>query len=507
MTRQRRPILAGLAVAIALVGGRELEDLLPRPPGIVAGAAAPRSCGCSHACRPATYQGCGCREIGCFPGGKRLRALEADAAASAALAARALPAPCVDGMAAGTFPCSGLDLESYVSLDVLSLDAASGSNLWGFADADDGREYAVIGVSNGTSVVDVTDPAAPRVVGAVPGPQSAWREVKVYQKWNPATERHDAFAYVVSEAPTAGLQILDLSNVPDSVSLAATFRAFDTSHTVSISNVDPATGLAADGGAEPVLYVQGARQPTVGIFALSIADPRAPAVLGRYTETYGHDTWIGRAAGERAAACAPGHDPCDIVVVWTGRSVRVLDWTEKTVPRVISETLYADLAYPHSGWISTDGDYLFSMDEFDERVTGADSRVRIFDVHDWAHPVLAGVWTSDTHAIEHNGYTRGDRYYLSHYERGVTILDVRDPLSPIEAAFFDTFPAGEAAEFHGAWGVYPYLPSGTILASNIDGAAGLFILRESPTVPREPVVPPAPRPHSPRSVDGPRPIP
>ncbi len=506
MQRKHTPLAGALLLAL---GWAAIEDPIlrvARPPSALA---APRACGCSHACRPTTYQGCGCREVGCFPGGDRLRSLAADPAAAATLRSSAAPAPCAGGLAAGAFPCAGIDLQSYVPLESLSPGAASASNLWGFSDADDGREYAVIGVSNGTAVVDVTEPASPRVVGAVPGPESIWREIKVYQKWNPEAGRHDAFAYVVSEAPTAGLQILDLSSLPDSVSLAATFRAFDTSHTVTLANVDPATGAAAEGGPAPVLYVQGARQPTVGIFALSIADPRAPTVLGEYTETYGHDTWTGRAEGARAAACAPGHDPCDLVVVWTGRSIRVLDWTEKENPRVIGETIYANLGFPHSGWISPDGNFLFSMDELDERLTGENSLVRVFDVADWGHPTLAGEWRSGTPAIEHNGYTRGSRYYISHYERGVTILDVSDPRAPAEVGFFDTYPAGEADEFHGAWGIYPYLPSGTLLASNIDGAGGLFVLRETPPLPREPLVPPSRRHRhgGARRVDGSRPIP
>jgi choice-of-anchor B domain-containing protein len=393
-----------------------------------------------------------------------------------------------------------------VPLDALLPGAQSASNLWGLADLNDQREYAVIGVSNGTAVVDVTDPASPRVVGAVPGPESIWREVKVFQRWNAQTARHEAYAYVVSEAPTAGLQILDLSGLPDAVSLASTFRAFDTSHTVTIANVDPATGAAADGGPDPLLYVQGARTPTVGIFALGLADPVQPTVLGQYTLSYGHDTWTGRAEGVRAGACRAGHDPCDVVVAWTGRDLRVLDWTEKASPQVIAQIVYPDIGYPHSGWISRDGRFLFSMDELDERLTGKNSRVRVFDVSDWSHPLLAAAWTSRTKSIEHNGYTRGDRYYMSHYERGLTVLDVSNPLTPVEQAFFDTFPAGEGAEYHGAWGVYPYLPSGTILVSNIDGAGGLFVLRASTAPEREPIVPVPPRRRA-RVVDAPRPIP
>jgi len=71
----------------------------------------------------------------------------------------------------------------------------------------------------------------------------------------------------------------------------------------------------------------------------------------------------------------------------------------------------------------------------------------------------------------------------------------------VERAFFDTYPATDTANFHGAWAVYPFLPSGNILISNIDGAGGLFILKEAPEAvvpsipPRAPVsrVPPRPR--------------
>jgi hypothetical protein len=44
----------------------------------------------------------------------------------------------------------------------------------------------------------------------------------------------------------------------------------------------------------------------------------------------------------------------------------------------------------------------------------------------------------------------------------------------MEVAYFDTFPDNDAVEFDGAWSVYPYLPSGTIIVS--DTTNGLFIL-------------------------------
>jgi hypothetical protein len=71
---------------------------------------------------------------------------------------------------------------------------------------------------------------------------------------------------------------------------------------------------------------------------------------------------------------------------------------------------------------------------------------------------------------------------MSAYRRGLSILDITNPATPSEIAFFDTFPspAANLPQFNGAWGVYPFLPSGTILVSNIED--GLFVLREQEDV-------------------------
>ena len=436
-----------------------------------------------------------------------------DAAASAALAALAGPASCDGGAAAGVFACKDLDLTGFVSLPAMSPAATSGSNLWGFRSANDGREYAVMGIDVGTAVVEVTDPARPRPVGLVPGLFSRWREVKVFQRFDAEAGRWKAWAYVVTEAVGGGLQILDLSDLPDSVSLAATYRGFDTAHTVTLANVDPATGIANVPDVPPVLYIQGFDRLVdihrSGVLALDLADPVAPALLGAYRDSYAHDTWTGVLRGARAAGCAAGHDPCELVVNWAGDAIRILDFTDKAHPEILSTLVYQGLGYAHSGWISADGNYLFSTDELDEETYGGDSRVRIVDVSDLRHPRVATTWFGPTRAIDHNGYVVGNLYYLANYERGVTVLDVTNPLAPAPVAFLDTFPSADDTAFHGVWGVYPFLPSGTILASSIDGAGGLFLLRLAPTapIPREPVLPVAPRARDPRRVDGPRPFP
>jgi choice-of-anchor B domain-containing protein len=114
----------------------------------------------------------------------------------------------------------------------------------GYVDLDDNQEYAIIGLRNGTGVVEVTDPANPRVVETIIGVNSQWREVKVYQFWNAAANRWDAYAYVTTEGAGGGIQIIDLTQLPTSVSLAGTWTGVSTSHTDQISNIDFTTNVS-----------------------------------------------------------------------------------------------------------------------------------------------------------------------------------------------------------------------------------------------------------------------
>lgn len=89
------------------------------------------------------------------------------------------------------------------------------ANICGYVDTT-GREYALVGVDDGMTVVDVTDPANPfqvyQVLWPVNNNNSEWKEIKVYKK----------HAYVVSEAG-AGLQIVDLSKLPATTTPSVTY--------------------------------------------------------------------------------------------------------------------------------------------------------------------------------------------------------------------------------------------------------------------------------------------
>ncbi len=387
--------------------------------------------------------------------------------------------PCVGGMA-GSYPCNGIDLYSRVPLSAFAGSPASAANLWGYVDLDDNREYAIIGLSNGTGVVDVTDPASPVVVGTVPGLSSDWREVKVYQFQNTTTLKWDAYAYVTTEAPGAGIQIIDLTNLPASVSLAGTWTGISTAHTALISNVDWGTSVANNPSFPPHLYVNGSNLG--GFRIVSLANPTSLTAVGAFTGTYTHDIYTHVFTDARASQCAPGHNPCEVAFGFMGSSgLKTVDVTSKSAPVLLSTFTYPQLGYTHSGWISPSDQYLMLHDETDEQSFGFNSRIRTVGISSLTSPSLSSVYTGPTAATDHNGYTRGNKFYYSSYTRGVAVLDATNPNAPVELAFFDTYPSSNSNAYDGAWGVYPFLPSGTILVSDIQ--SGLFVLREASGTP------------------------
>jgi choice-of-anchor B domain-containing protein len=400
---------------------------------------------------------------------------------------------CNAGMS-GSFPCKSVQKQSQVPLNRFSTNPASASNLWGYTNPDDGREYAVIGLSSGTGVVDVTDPVNPRVVGVVPGRQSLWREVKVYSVFNGKTKKWDAYAYISTEAIRGGLHVIDLSQLPNRVSLAFTDHEISTAHTLFVSNIDFSTGQPLP-GLVPTLYMEGtnyaAGSNQAGLVAYSLKNPRNPKIIGTYTETYVHDVYVETFSGNRAKKCASGHDPCEVVFAWTGGDFRTIDFTDKKAPKVLGTLVYPNLGYAHSGWISPDKNFVFNNDEVDEIQSDARTRILTLNIKDFRNPRLAATFRGRHKSIEHNSYVVGNQLYISHYTRGLVIMDITNPAKMREAAFFDTHPEDDDPvnvihpqhpdhdgdnTFHGAWGVYPFLKSGNILISDIE--RGLFVLKE-----------------------------
>jgi|SRR5215213_2623510 len=84
---------------------------------------------------------------------------------------------------ADIYPCSGVDLQSFLSLADLGADPGEwGAGLWGWTDPETGREYALMALRNRVSFVDITDPRNPWLIGDLLGRTRGQsnREVNVY---------------------------------------------------------------------------------------------------------------------------------------------------------------------------------------------------------------------------------------------------------------------------------------------------------------------------------------
>mgnify|MGYP003633412487 CR=1 FL=1 len=391
-----------------------------------------------------------------------------------------------NGGFASVYPCNNVDLLSHVADRT---PGARGADIWGFMDLNTHREYAIVGYSTGTVVFDVTDAENPKEVGFVNGQTTTWRDIKVHQFWNATDGRWNAYAYVTADNASDGLIIIDLRALPHRISRINYPSDFSAAHNVFLTDIEYSTGLAFSGSHAPNLVLAGSNIADGRFRTYSLANPAAPAFTAAPAtpgdqaggnRLYMHDAASMRVTdGRKDSQCvnAGGRDHCDVLFDFNESSVDTWDISVPSNPVRLSQTPYNNSSYTHSGWQTEDKQYLFIQDELDERDRSLPTTLRVLSIADLTAPVLAGSWTGPTTAIDHNGFVRGNRYYMSNYSRGLTILDISNPVSPQEVGRFDTYPASDVNGFPGNWGVYPFLPSGNIALSDID--SGFYMVADN----------------------------
>ncbi len=415
------------------------------------------------------------------------KALQQSLANYAQLNQRQTDQPCESGKA-GIFECNNVDLLAHLPLSEMSTSPNAGNDIWGHIDLNSGKEFAIMGVYNGVVVVDVSEPTAPVEVGTINGVNSSWRDVKVYQYFDKSVNLWQAYAYVTTEGANSGatdfVSIIDLNNLPHSISLAANNDVVATAHNVYISNVDHSLNITLPDQTASLQLV-GANSRSGAFQNISLADPRTltPLTKNSFGSGYTHDGASLIIKDTRAindCGLATGQS-CNLFIDFNEKEMKLWNITNPSGTSQLSSIDYNDVAksnqYVHSGWGTEDTKYILLHDEYDEYQGGLNTTIRIFSIDSLTNPTQVGQWTGPTKAIDHNGFVRGNRYYFSNYERGLTILDITDPANPTEVGFFDTFTVSNNPSFNGAWGVYPFLPSGNILVSDIN--SGLYILKDN----------------------------
>ena len=389
-------------------------------------------------------------------------------------------APCVDGMAGNTYPCSNVDLLAYMPRSTIG-GGKSTSDIWGWTDPQTGKEYALVGRSTGTAFVDISDPTHPLYLGDLPTEtvESSWREIKTYGN----------YAFIVSEAPFHGMQVFDLTQLRTVTNPPVTFA--DTAHYDGFSNchnlvMNTSTGYA---------YGVGTNTCSGGLHMIDVHDPLNPASAGCFSaDGYTHDAECVTYAGPDNRYT--GHELC---FACNEDTLTIVDVTNKSIPVMLSRTGYSGWGYVHQGWLTGDQSHFVQDDEFDETNYGHNTYTYVWDVSNLLAPVMLGHYTATTLAIDHNQFIRqfpsGEYTFQANYRAGLRVLRLDDLTQPLlhEVAYFDIFPADDAAGFNGAWGNYPFFASGNVIVSGIE--QGLYVLRPhvdttpAPTPTATPTVP------------------
>jgi choice-of-anchor B domain-containing protein len=321
--------------------------------------------------------------------------------------------------------------------------ASAYNDCWGYV--ANGREYAILGSNWGTHFIDITNPDQPISKGNFVGKSTnvIWRDFKTFGH----------YAYGVADGAQNSLQIFDLQYLPDSV--------------VKIYDKDSLSRSCHN------IFIEGNRlymaSNTRGFSfysmeILSLANPTEPSLIGTlnngglFNET--HDVYVIR----DTAFCSGGSGGT------SGGGLFIYDYRNPTAPVLISSiTSYPEKGYNHSSWVSADRRKLVFADETHG------SALKLYNISDITNPTLMGIFRSNPGAIVHNPYILGDSVYLSYYHDGARVFSIADSANLAQVAYFDTYPGNIGYPgFEGAWGIYPFLPSKTIIASDI--STGLHVL-------------------------------
>lgn len=310
-------------------------------------------------------------------------------------------------------------------------------------------EYAVIGSTAGTHIIDVTNPKQPKqihfVKGKATGTQIIHRDFKKYKN----------FLFGVCDEGQSSLQIIDYSGLPDSIHVVYDSDSIlRTTHNIFIDT------------AQARLYACYTRnmQGFSALRVLDIAEPARPKLMNKYNNIDGFEL----SDGGVHDAYVKDH----LAFLNAGRGLAVVDFTDVNDPALLTGILdYPDAGYNHSGWLSDEGDHYYMADE----THGYD--LKAFDVSDLPDIRLTSTFNADSpsnFSIVHNPYVRGDYLYAAYYFNGLQVFDIKDRGNPKRILEYptSTIPVTNSI-YRGAWGVNPDLSSGLILVSDMQN--GLFV--------------------------------
>jgi len=325
------------------------------------------------------------------------------------------------------------------------------NDLTGYFDPNTNKEYIICGSTDSIYFFDITEKNTMKLVDVKSGKSRYAR--------NRDFETYKHYAYCVSDQASGigGLQIFDLQYLPDSVHLVYESNELGTlTHTILIDSVTAKMYMSTNLGPfgfSPMDVISLAN-PELPVLQTRLQIPLRPSgnpLFNKVHEMYARNDTVYLSCEQYGLFIFDMRDSANSVLIG-------------------SITSYPDQGYNHSSWLDKTGRYIMFTDEN----MGMD--VKIFDIQNLGDPKYLSQFNSNASATPHNAFWHGDFAYVSAYHDGVRVYNVKDPSNPYEVAWYDTHP--EKPEIYGGykgcWGVYPYLPSKRIIASDL--TEGIFVL-------------------------------
>ena len=324
------------------------------------------------------------------------------------------------------------------------------SSCWAFV--QNGREYGVLGSTEGAHIFELTEQDSLRFVDFVPGrfqsAQAITREYKHYQN----------YLYATCDEGPSSLQIMDLSYLPDSVHLVADLQDqnFGKSHNVFIDSVNALLYLTL---VNPI--VNGNELGIIPMRVYSLANPILPTLLweGPTDIPEVHDLYV----KNNRAILNCGFD-----------GLRTYDFSNPSNPVYVNNlTFYPQQGYNHQGWLSPDeSTYVFA-----DETAGLDiKKCRVLANGQLQVQQFFGTENSPYPKTPHNIQITNEFAFVAYYNDGLRIFDLRKN-PPTEIGVFDTYidnAISNGFSMWGAWGIHALLPSQRILISDRNNGFFLF---------------------------------
>jgi choice-of-anchor B domain-containing protein len=386
-------------------------------------------------------------------------------------------ARCVGGMAA-EFPCKNVNLLGHLTLAEIG-GGEIANDMWGWVDRRTKREYAIVGKTNGTAFVDITNPRKPRFVAHLPTQSAAggqfWRDIKVYKD----------HAFVVSEHTGHGMQVFDLerlrefrwNDAPATVQADVVYDRVSNTHNLDINTESGyaylvGTSTCHNGTQHGGLHMVDIRNPRNPTFAgCALAEPPAAPITN-----YVHDSQCVNYRGPDRR-----YRGREICFGSNEEAVTIYDVTDKSDPRVISQRTYPQASYTHQGWLAKGGKYFVFNDELDElsgSAPEAKQTTYIVNVERLDNPGTVMASPNNTTSTDHNLYIKDEVIYESNYSSGLRLFDEDTvPSGDLrEIGYFDVYPENDLPGFDGGtWSNYSrYRDDDIVGVSSMD--RGLFVL-------------------------------